>query len=120
MDEDFTTLEKIKYFIIDNKKKLIAGIILLILLIVIIVLLTIDFSHEYLFNTTKLFYDDKQETIGFDKLKPSEDSILYTFSAFINLNNLALNTALNDATLSKKYNWILKVRLILLTILMGS
>ena len=103
MDDDFTTLEKIKYFIIDHKKKIITGIILLILLITIIVFLTIDFSHENLFDSTKLFYETKQETIGFDKLKQSEDSIRYTLSAFVNVNNLGLNTVWTTNTSKRKY-----------------
>ena len=103
MDEESSQFDDFKDFLIDNKKKIIAGAIVLVLLIVIIVLLTRDSSHKYLYNDTQLFIEEKQQLIGFNDMKPSEDSIRYTMSVFINLNNLDGNTAWVEDQGMKKY-----------------
>ena len=103
MDEESSQFDDFKDFLIENKKYIIAGVIVLVLLIVIIVLLTRDNSHKYLYDDTQLFIEKKTQLIGFNDMKPSEDSIRYTMSVFINLNNLASNTAWVEDPGMKKY-----------------
>lgn len=103
MDEESSQFDDFKDFLIDNKKYIIAGVIALVLIIVIIVLVTRDNSHKYLYNDTQLFIDEKQQVIGFNDMKPSEDSIRYTMSAFVNLNNLYGNTSWVEDPGMKKY-----------------
>lgn len=103
MEEESNTFDDFTDFVVEHKKAIIAGTIVLILIIVIVVVLNTDYSHKRLYNNTQLFNDEKQELIGFDKLKPSEDAIRYTLSTFIRLNNLDGNTVWVENQGYKKY-----------------
>ena len=95
--------EDILEFISTNKKQLILGVIVLILIIGMIVYLSTDFSHNRLYKSHQLFYNDKEVIVGFENLPPSDENIKSTFSTFIRLNNLDGNTAWNEDQSLKKY-----------------
>ena len=90
-------------FIKQHKRYFISGGGVLVLLIAIIIYVSIDRSHKFIYKGNQLFYNDKQIVVGFENLKPSEDNIRYTFSAFIRVNNLDGNTSWGNTPNSKKY-----------------
>lgn len=90
-------------YIKKNKKIFIGVGIGLVLLIALIIYINLDRSHEFIFKKNQLFYNDKQILVGFEKLKPSEDNIRYTFSVFIRLNNVDANSVWIEDPNVKKY-----------------
>ena len=70
-------------------------------LIIIVIYISIDRSHSVIYNNQKLFYNDEQILVGFERMPPSNENIRYTLSSFIRLNNLSGNTNFNDFTQKK-------------------
>lgn len=89
-------------FLEDNKKTVISVVCLFIIIIGIIIYLSLDRSHFILYEDHRLFYDQEEELVGFEKMPISLENIKYTFSVFIRLNNLPGSTHWNEDPSLKK------------------
>lgn len=96
-------MDNIRDFVSNNKKKIFVIVCFLIILIVLIVYLTRDNTHKRLYDSHKLFYNDEQVVVGFEKMPNSDENIKYTFSVFVRLNNLDGNTVWTEDQSHPKY-----------------
>jgi hypothetical protein len=77
-------------------KKIVIGSILLVILAIILFLYLYDFGHVVVYDNPDLFYGKKEIYVGSENLVDSSDSVKYTFSVWIKINNLAENTIWNS------------------------
>ena len=73
------------------KKKIIIGVILLIILCVVIYYLSIDRGHSVLLNDFDYYYANKNNMVGYEKIKDSHNGIQYSYSIFLRTDNIPSN-----------------------------
>jgi hypothetical protein len=95
-------MDDILDFYEENKKVIISLFIGLVLIVSIVIYFSIDRTHFVLYEDNKLFYDQEEELVGFEKMPLSFENIKYTFSVFIRINNIPGNSHWNEDPSLKK------------------
>lgn len=95
-------MDDILDFYEENKKVLISVFVGLVLIIAIVIYFSIDRTHFVLYEDNKLFYDQEEQLVGFEKMPISFENVQYTFSVFIRINNIPGNSHWNEDPRLKK------------------